>query len=97
MPPVIVTAGAIECLQRCRDFLAPKAPQATQRAAQAIERQWLLLETSPNIGPPIPELPELCQLVISFGESGYGALYRYDTADDAVYGLALRHQREAGY
>lgn len=84
-------------MQRCREFLVPKAPQAAQRAAQARERQLLLLQTSPNIERPIPELPELRELVIPFGESGYLALYRYDTADDAVYVLALRQQREAGY
>ena len=84
-------------MQRCRAFLVPKAPQAAQRAAQASERQGLLLQTSPNLGRPIPELPELRELVIPFGESGYLALYRYDTADDAVYVLARRQQREAGY
>nr|WP_269147108.1 hypothetical protein [Sphingomonas melonis] len=36
-------------------------------------------------------------MVIGFGSSGYVALYRHDLADDAVYVLALRHQREAGY
>ena len=84
-------------MQRCRELLVPKAPQAAQRAAQASEHQWLLLQTSPNIERPIPELPELRELVIPFGESGYLVPYRYDTADDAVYVLALRQQREAGY
>jgi len=84
-------------LERCRRFLAAKAPQAAKRAAQAIERQFLLLETAPDIGRPYLELPELRELVIAFGDSGYVALYRHEPADDAVYVLAFRHQKEAGY
>ena len=40
---------------------------------------------------------ELRELVIAFGDSGYVALYRHEPADDAVYVLAFRHQKEAGY
>lgn len=97
MPRVIVTAGAAEGLERCRRFLAVKALEAARRAGQAIERQFLLLETAPDIGRPFPEMPELRELVIAFGDSGYVALYRHDLADDAVYVLAFRHQKEAGY
>lgn len=68
-----------------------------RRAGQAIERQFLLLETAPDIGRPLPEVPELRELVIPFGDSGYVALYRPEPADDAVYILAFRHQKEAGY
>ncbi|EBB2392683.1 type II toxin-antitoxin system RelE/ParE family toxin [Salmonella enterica subsp. enterica serovar Newport] len=97
MPQVIVTEGAAEGLERCRRFLAAKAPEAARRAGEAIEWQFLLLEKTPNIGRPFPELPELRELVIPFGDSGYVALYRYEPADDAVYVLAFRHQKEAGY
>ena len=97
MPRVIVTEGATGGLEQCRRFLALKAPEAARRAAQAIERQFLLLETAPDIGRPFPEMPELRELVIPFGDSGYVALYRHESADDAVYILAFRHQREAGY
>ena len=97
MPQVIVTAGAAEGLERCRKFLAAKAPQAARRAGQAIERQFLLLETDPDIGRPFPEMPEFRELVIAFGDSGYVALYRHEPADDAVNVLAFRHQKEAGY
>ena len=97
MPQVIVTEGAAEGLERCRQSLAVKAQEAARRAGQAIERQFLLLETSPDIGRPFPEMPELRELVIAFGDSGYVALYRHEPADDAVYVLAFRHQKEAGY
>ena len=97
MPQVIVTEGAADGLERCRRFLAVKTPDAARRAGQAIERQFLLLETAPDIGRPFPEMPELREMVIAFGDSGYVALYRHEPADDAVYVLAFRHQQEAGY
>ena len=97
MPQVIVTEGAAKGLERCRRFLSTKAPEAARRAGQAIEQQFLLLEAAPDIGRPFPEMPELLELVIAFGDSGYVALYRHEPADDAVYVLAFRHQKEAGY
>lgn len=97
MPQVIVTGSAAQGLERCRRFLATKAPEAARRAGQAIERQFRLLENSPDIGRPFPETPELRELVIAFGDSGYVALYRHEPVDDAVYVLAFRHQKEAGY
>lgn len=97
MPQVIVTEGAAEGLERCRRFLAAKAPEAARRAGQAIERQFLVLETTPDIGRPFPEIPELRELVMDFGDSGYVALYRHEQAVNAVYVLAFRHQKEAGY
>ena len=97
MPHVIVTAGAAEGLERCREFLATKAPEAARRAGQAIERQLRLLETAPDIGRPFPEMPELRELVIAFGDSGYIALYRHEPTAGVVYILAFRHQKEVGY
>ncbi len=74
-----------------------KSPQAARRAAQAIERQFLLLETTPDVGRPFPEAPAWRELVIPFWDSGYVALYHHDPAVETVYVLAFRHQREAGY
>ena len=97
MPRIIVTEIAAEGLERCRQFLVAKAPEAARRAGQAIEQQLRLLEKAPEIGRPFPEVPELRELVIAFGDSGYVLLYRHESADDAVYVLAFRHQKEAGY
>lgn len=97
MPRVIVTEGAAQGLEHCRQFLATKNPLAVKRAGQIIERQFALLETTPDIGRPLPELPELRELIINFGDSGYVVLYRHEPADDTIYVLAFRHQKEAGY
>ena len=40
---------------------------------------------------------ELRELVISYGRTGYVALYRFVVSRDEVRILALRHQRELGY
>ena len=97
MPRVIITENAGQGLDRCRRFLAEKNPQAARRAAQAIGRQFMLLETNPGIGRPLADHPALRELIIGFGDTGYIALYRHDMELDAVYVLAFRHQKEAGY
>jgi plasmid stabilization system protein ParE len=84
-------------MERCRQFLVGRDILATTRAAAAIERQILLLESNPEIGRPLDEQPELRELVIGFGEAGYVALYRYVPGEDAAFVLAFRHQKEAGY
>lgn len=42
------------------------------------------------------DLPELRELIMAFGDSGYVALYRYEAATDTVLVLAFRHQKDAG-
>jgi plasmid stabilization system protein ParE len=74
-----------------------KIPLAARRAGQTIERVLALLESSPDMDRPFPDRPELRELVIAFGDSGYVALYRHGPATDAVYVLAFRHQKEDGY
>ena len=97
MSQVIITEGAAKGLERCRCFLAGKAADAARRAGQAIERQLQLLETAPELGRPLSEMPGLRELMIPFGDSGYIALYRYEPDSDTVYVVAFRHQKEAGY
>jgi plasmid stabilization system protein ParE len=75
MPRLIVTEGAARGLERCRAFLAEKNPNALKKAAQTIGYHFSLLETEPEIGRPLGDMPEL---IIPFGESGYVALYRFE-------------------
>ena len=97
MPRIIITEGAAQGLEHCRQFLVEKNLQAMRRAAFAIEHKFMVLETEPEIGRPFDELPELRELLIPFGDSGYVALYRYEINSDTVYILAFKHQKEAGY
>lgn len=84
-------------MERCRQFLAKKSPAASRRAAQAISQQLGLLATQPGIGRPLDDEPGLRELIVSFGDSGYVALYHYEQKTDTVLMLAFRHQTEAGY
>ena len=97
MPRLIVTEGASVGLRRCRTFLAEKSPESAARAGRAIAQRLRLLEDEPGIGRPFDQDAEMRELIIPFGAAGYVALYRHDSAADAVYLLAFRHQREAGY
>ena len=97
MSRVIVTEGAAQGLERCRKFLAEKNPRASKRAAQVIKQHFFLLKENKNIGRPLHDFPELRELVIEFGDSGYVALYRKDELMNVIYILAFRHQRECGF
>jgi plasmid stabilization system protein ParE len=97
LPRVIITLGAARGLERCRRFLAEKNPRAAQRAAAAIKKALLGLADFPEIGRPHAEEPDCRELIIEFGDSGYIALYRYEASENAVFVLAVRHQKEAGY
>jgi plasmid stabilization system protein ParE len=97
VPQIIITQEAAQGLERCRIFLKEKNPDAAIRASQAIKHSLSLLQTQPEIGRPLDDLPELRELIIPFGESGYVALYRYEIKINLLYILAFRHQKEAGY
>ncbi len=93
MPQVIITEQAIQGMERCRQFLKRKNPLASKRAAYVIKEHFVLLETAPEIGRPINEYPELRELVIEFGDSGYLALYFFDKKQEQILILAFRHQK----
>jgi len=95
VPRVIVTQDAAGGLERCRLYLSDKNPQASKHAGQAIKRHFAQLETNPDIGRPL-EFPQLRELIIAFGDSGYVALYRHVYETNTVHILAFRHQKEAG-
>ena len=97
MPKLIVTEAAGAGLERCRRFLEGRSPAAAKRAADEIRRHLRLLESNGAVGRPVADAPELRELIIGFGDSGYVALYHFDPAADEVIVLAFRHQREAGY
>lgn len=97
MPQVIITEDAVLGLERCRQFLAKKNPKAAHDAGLAIAKRFELLETDPEIGRSFDDHPELRELIIEFGETGYIALYQYHSGTNTVYILAFRHQKEAGY
>lgn len=96
MPQVTFAPAAVRDLQRLREFLRSKNPDAARRAGEAIRQGVKILGSHPRIGRLIEDLPEQYrEWLIDFGDSGYVARYRID--DDAVTILAVRHQKEAGF
>lgn len=95
MAQVTYTGNALDNLERAFEFLAREDPSAAARAAAAIRDAVETLSRHPLIGRPVDE--GLRELVISFGRTGYVALYRFLPHRDEVRVLALRHQRELDY
>jgi toxin ParE1/3/4 len=82
-------------VDRILDFLLEHAPEFASARIGAIIQAIDVLALSPMIGRPVAFGQR--ELIISTGASGYLALYRYDPAQDTVYVLALRSQREQQY
>lgn len=95
MAEVVYSARALENLERAFRFLVAENPSAAVAAADAIASAVEALADHPLIGRRIEG--DLRELVISFGATGYIALYRFVVQDNQVRILALRHQREIGY
>jgi plasmid stabilization system protein ParE len=92
---VVYSARGIENLERAFESLLAGNPTAAQAAAEAIESAVNTLAAHPLVGRRVEA--DLRELVISFGVTGYIALYRFEVREDTVRVLALRHQHEIGY
>lgn len=95
MAQIIYSKRALADLDRLTDFLLQNDPAAALETADLIIEAVEVLENHPLIGWETEA--ELRELVISRGKSGYLALYSYESRQDAVLVLSIRHQREAGY
>lgn len=95
MATVAYSARALADLDRLFDFIAATNPSAAANAGEVILDAVRILERHPYIGRPVRG--PLRELVISYGRTGYVALYRVTPRQDRVEVLAVRHQREAGY
>ena len=95
MARLIYSARALDELERVTDFLVDTDPAAAAVTVDLIAEAVTILAHHPLIGRPAEH--GLRELVISRGRTGYIALYSFETAQDCVLILAVRHQREAGY
>ncbi len=95
MAQVIYSDNAIDDISRAFEFLAENDPYSASAAVSAIRNAIDVLAEHPLIGRSF-EAP-LRELVISFGRSGYLALYRFRPERGEVRILAIRHQRELDY
>ena len=96
MPRLIWSPAALLDVQRVFCFLATKNTDAAKRAVKAIREGVQILARQPGVGRPVDEMDhEFREWLISFGDSGYVVLYRYDGQLAVI--LAVRHQKEVGY
>jgi plasmid stabilization system protein ParE len=92
---VIYSARSLGHIERAFQFLRDKNPAAALNAVTAIQSAVDSLGAHPFIGRRVEG--ELRELVISYGRSGYVALYRFVPSRNQVRILAIRHQRELGF
>jgi len=92
---VVYSRHAFTDLERLADFLVKEAATAAVAAIDVIRDGIEILERHPLVGRSCEE--GLRELLISYGKSGYVALYSYEQREDVVLVLTIRHQREAGY
>ena len=91
------TKVAREDLKRLYGFLAERDIQAAKHALQAINKAIELLATIPfTCRKANADSPFLRELLITFGASGYVALFEIEE-NNSVTILAVRHQREDDY
>ena len=95
MAEVIYSRHAFDDLERLADFLSENSPEAAVAAIDVIRDGIEILERHPMVGRPCEE--GLRELLMSYGKSGYVALYSYERQQNVVLVLAIRHQRELGY
>lgn len=95
MAQVIYTENALANLERAFAFLAEHDPSAATDAAVAIGDAVDVLADHPLIGRRIEG--EIRELIISYGKTGYVALYRFLPEKEVIRILAIRHQRELDF
>jgi plasmid stabilization system protein ParE len=88
------TPAAAKDLQRLFDFLAAHDPKVARRARTTIAKGIEFLATFPFSCRKVSlDHPLLRELIISFGATGYVALFEIEDSQ-TVTALAIRHQRE---
>ena len=95
MAQVVYTRNALTNLERAFAFLAERDSAAAVDTAVAIREAVKLLSGHPLIGRRVEG--EIRELVISYGKTGYIALYRFLPELSLIRILATRHQRELDY
>jgi plasmid stabilization system protein ParE len=92
---VVYSARALDHIERAFQFLRDKNPDAAQSAVTAIQSAVDNLAAHPLVGHRIEG--DLRELIISYGRSGYIALYRFAILTNEVRALSIRRQLEVGF
>jgi plasmid stabilization system protein ParE len=94
---IVLAEEALADLERIFEFNFARDPATALDHTGKIRSAVMLLDEHPEIGRPAERGSRLRELVISYGKSGYVALYEHSPTEGIVRVVAIRHQREAGY
>jgi plasmid stabilization system protein ParE len=92
---IVCSTRLLDHLERAFEFLREENPEAAVAAADAICSAVENLGAHPLLGRRVHG--NIRELVISYGATGYIALYRFLVPQDAIRVLAIRHQRDIGF
>ena len=82
-------------LERAFEFLHREKPDAPVAAAHAIRSAVENVAMHPLVGRRVHG--DIRELVVSYGTTGYIALYRFVVPHDEIRILVIRHEREIGF
>lgn len=97
MPRVSFSVDSLDDLDRLREFLEGKSPEAWSKAKTAIITEIRSLTTRAGIHKPVPDRLHQHDMQVKFGSRGYIVRYHYERGDDLVVVLRMKHQREDGF
>ena len=93
---IVFDEEALADLERIFEFNFERDPATALEHVRRIREGVSILGKHPEIGRTVPGSSQR-ELVMSYGRSGYVALYEFSPAAGLVRVTAVRHQREAGY
>jgi toxin ParE1/3/4 len=91
---LIVSQAAAADLARLHAFLAGMNPVAADRAIAVLIAAMQSLDRFPERGRP-SGMPNVRELIVPFGGSGYVLRYAYSAPEDEIVVLRIWHGREA--
>jgi plasmid stabilization system protein ParE len=91
---ILFSSGALSDIDRVRNFLEVRHPQAAVRAMRAIWTALERVENTPQIGQPTKDR-SIRQIVVRFGRHGYVVRYKVLSPDDTIFVTRIWHGRES--
>lgn len=84
-------------LERIFEFNSTRDPASALLHIERIMEAVQILERHPEIGRLVAAGDGLRELIISYGSTGYVALYEHSPLEGLIRVVAVKHQREVGY
>jgi plasmid stabilization system protein ParE len=91
---ILLSADAVEDIERLRSFLNQNNPDAARRALALIWTAIDRLQEFPDLGMPTGDA-DIRQIVVRFGASGYIVRYASLPEDGSILVTRIWHGREA--